>query len=60
MWTFEPHVAERLFNQMAQESGVPVFLEHPLARVEKNERRIVSIAAENGSIFRAKMFIDAS
>src|SRR6267378_3102050 len=34
-WTFEPHVAENLFNEMARESNVQVHLEQRLVSVQK-------------------------
>src|SRR5436190_13591438 len=60
MWTFEPHVAEDIFFQMLNESKVPVFLHQRLAQVKKDGTRIVEITMENGKVFRAKMFIDAT
>ena len=59
-WKFEPHVAEAAFNEMAREARVPVFLEQRLSHVRKVGNRIVEVAMENGNVFRAKMFIDAS
>ena len=60
MWTFEPHVAEDIFFQMLNESGVPVYFDQRLASLKKEGARIVEIAASNGGIFRARMFIDAT
>jgi hypothetical protein len=60
MWTFEPHVAEDTFFQMLNESKIPVFLHQRLAQVKKDGARIVEITMENGKVFRAKMFIDAT
>jgi hypothetical protein len=60
MWTFEPHVAEDILFQMLNEAKIPLFLQQRLARVKKDGARIVEIAMENGKIFRAKMFIDAT
>jgi hypothetical protein len=60
MWTFEPHVAMRVFQTMLAEAKVPVHLEHRLASVKKAGARITEIVAENGAVFRAQMFIDAS
>ena len=59
-WTFEPHVAENLFNEMARESKVKVYLEQRLASVQKDGTRIRSMTMENGTVFRAQMFIDAT
>jgi hypothetical protein len=60
MWTFEPKVAERIFKEMLQEAGVPVRHHRRLASVRKRGDRIMSITMDDGSEFRAKMFIDAS
>jgi len=59
-WTFEPHVAENLFDEMARESKVKVYLEQRLASVQKDGTRIRSMSMENGTVFRAQMFIDAT
>ena len=60
VWKLEPHVAEDVFNDMIRESGVPVYLHARLAKVSKTKRRITEITMEDGRVFRAKMFIDAS
>jgi hypothetical protein len=60
MWTFEPHVASDAFQAMIREANVPVYLGHRLASLKKNGARIIEITTENGSTFRAKMFIDAT
>jgi hypothetical protein len=60
MWTFEPHVAEDIFFQMLNEAKIPIFLQQRLVPAKKEGARIVEIAMENGKVFRAKMFIDAT
>jgi FAD dependent oxidoreductase len=60
MWTFEPHVAEDILFQMLNEAKVPVYLQQRLAEVEKKGKRVTALRMENGKVFRAKMFIDAS
>ena len=60
MWTFEPHVAEDLFKAMLQESKVPVRYGQRLTSVKKEGLRILEISMEDGSAFRARMFIDAT
>lgn len=60
MWTFEPRVAEAVFARMIREAGVTVFLEHRLKAVTKRGARITEIVMENGNVFRAPMFIDAT
>jgi hypothetical protein len=60
MWTFEPHVAEDILFQMLTEAKAAVYFQHRLASVQKTGGRITEIAMENGKIFRARMFIDAT
>jgi len=60
MWTFEPRVAEKVFFQMLAESKTPVYLEQRLKSVTKTGPRITEITMENGRVFRAKMFMDAT
>ncbi len=63
MWTFEPHVATQVFDEMLQESKVQVVLGERLDLkngVKKDGARITEIVMESGRSFAAKMFIDAS
>ena len=60
MWTFEPHVAEDVFFQMLNEAKVAVYFQQRLASVQKEGGRITEIAMENGKVYRAQMFIDAT
>jgi len=60
MWTFEPRVAEKIFFQMLAEAKTPVYLEQRLKSVTKAGPRITAITMENGRVFRAKMFLDAT
>jgi hypothetical protein len=60
--TFEPKVAEAVFDAMAKEAGVKVIkgridLAHG---VEKSAERINSLHLEGGVTVKGKMFIDAS
>lgn len=57
---FEPHVAEEVFWQMAREAGVMVFTNQRFAAVTMDGLRLVELRAEDGSVFRARMFIDAT
>lgn len=59
-FTFEPHVAEQVFQNLIAEAGVPVYFQERLASVEKDGTRITQIAMESGDVFRASMFIDAT
>jgi hypothetical protein len=63
MWTFEPHVATRVYQAMLEEAGITPIMNARLNRqdgVKKNRSRIESISLESGLRFRAKMFIDAT
>lgn len=63
VWYFEPHVAEQVFQEMASEAKVEVFYHHRLKEqggVRKDSGRITQVEAENGAIFSAPVFIDAS
>ncbi len=42
-WTFEPHVAENLFNEYVQETGIEVIKGHRLIKVRKQSGRILGI-----------------
>jgi len=62
-WRFEPHVAEKVFNDFINEANVPVIYGERLDLengVKKNGNRIIEIIMESGKSFRAKMFIDAT
>jgi hypothetical protein len=63
-WYPEPHIAERVLQEMVQEAGnISVFYQHRLRETSglNNEGTEISqICMENGSVFRASIFIDAS
>jgi hypothetical protein len=60
MWTFEPHVAEDILFQMLSEAKAAVYFQQRLASVKKEGERIAEIAMENGKVYRAAMFVDAT
>jgi len=63
MWVFEPHVAERTFEQWIAEHRVPVVRDAWLDRsagVGKEGTRITSITALSGETYRGRVFIDAT
>ena len=60
MWTFEPHVAEDILFAMLNEAKVPVYFEQRLAAIKQEDGRIREIVMENGRVFRARMFVDAT
>ncbi|MDP8243663.1 MAG: FAD-dependent oxidoreductase [Candidatus Hinthialibacter antarcticus] len=59
-WRFEPGVAERTLKEMLDEAKVDVFYQKRLASVGKDGNRITSIKTEDGSIFIASIFMDAT
>ena len=59
-WSFEPHVAEAVFADLVKDAGVSVHLEQRLAKATMEGGRITQITMENGNVFRAAIFIDAS
>lgn len=63
MWTFEPHVATKIYDEMIAEAKVPVIYSERLDLkngVKKDGTRITEIVMESGKRFAAKMFIDAT
>jgi hypothetical protein len=59
-YNLEPHVAERVFNDLATTPGVTVRLDERLAQVQRAGGRITAITSDNGTVYRAAMFIDAT
>ena len=63
MWTFEPHVATKIYDDMIAEAGVTVVFGERLdlkKGVVKEGARIVKIIMESGREFAGRMFIDAT
>ncbi len=67
MWTFEPHVATKIYDDMLREAGAKITVVRgerlDLAKgkgVIKDGARIVRIVMESGRAFTAPMFIDAT
>jgi hypothetical protein len=59
-FTFEPKVAEAVFNEMIAQAQVPVYLDRHLVSTAMADGRITQITTNTGDVFRAKVFIDAS
>ena len=60
-FSFEPHVAEAVFNEMMQEAGVKLYTDEFLVSITtRPDTSIATITMKNSNVFRAKMFIDAS
>lgn len=63
MWIFEPHVAERVFEDLVKENQLEVHRNEWLDResgVTKERGKITEIRVLSGKIYRGKVFIDAS
>ncbi|HEV7280263.1 MAG TPA: FAD-dependent oxidoreductase [Pirellulaceae bacterium] len=58
-WTYEPHVAEKVFHDLLKEAGVRVYPGERLEGVEKEDGRIVSLTTQNRTV-RGKVFVDAT
>ena len=59
LWTFEPHVAMRVTNQMLDEAGVKVLTNCYLKSVTKDGPRITSLVTKNRA-FAARVFVDGT
>jgi hypothetical protein len=60
---FEPHVGQKVFEQLIADANVTVFFNESLNResgVEMDGARIVSITTLSNKTFQGKMFIDTS
>jgi len=63
MWIFEPHVAEKVFEDFIAENKITVFRNEWLDRssgVITNNKKIKSFKTLSGKTFSGKMFIDAT
>ncbi|SMC69542.1 FAD-dependent oxidoreductase [Pedobacter nyackensis] len=59
-WTYEPHVAELVFNTMLKEAGVKVVLNETLKSAKLKGATIQTLKMRSGKAFSGKVFIDAS
>ncbi len=64
IWVFEPHIAERTYDEMLAEASVPVerdtWLDRDGGVVLNADKRIASFRTLDGRVFTGKMFIDAT
>ena len=64
MWIFEPHVAERVFEDLIRENEITVhrdtWLDRTPAGISLEDGKIVSFKTLNGDSYKGKMFIDAT
>ncbi|MAT14370.1 MAG: hypothetical protein CMJ46_03775 [Planctomyces sp.] len=59
-YSIEPHIAETVFNEMAEEAGVRVLKGAKLEAVRKAGNHITGLVLEDGTEVSARMFIDAT
>jgi FAD dependent oxidoreductase len=63
MWIFEPHVAEKVFEELVKEHEIPVHRDEWLDRakgVARKGPRITAITTLGGRTYTGRMFIDAT
>jgi hypothetical protein len=63
MWIFEPHIAEKVFEDFVKEERIKLYRDEWLDRekgVELKDGRIVSFTTLKGQKYIAKVFIDAT
>ncbi|MFO0908046.1 MAG: FAD-dependent oxidoreductase [Isosphaeraceae bacterium] len=63
IWAFEPHVAEKVIEELVKQSGIPVVRNAWLDRekgVVREGTRIASIKTLDGKTYAGRMFIDAT
>lgn len=63
MWSGEPHVVGRIFDDLLRESKVHVVAGQPLnptGGVKMDANRIISITVRQGDIYTGKVFLDAT
>lgn len=67
-WTFEPHVANKVYDDLIKGASLEIIKNHRLIKVQKKDGWITEITTENSlqpaassnNIVRAKMFIDCT
>ena len=64
-WTFEPHIAERVFEDLVRDYQIPVDRDQWLNRtpgkgVKKEGRRIAAITTLSGKTYHGMVFLDAT
>ena len=59
-YSIEPHIAERLFDEMASEAGVVVLRNAQLKSVRKDGARLTALVLHDGRVVRAQVFIDTT
>ena len=59
-YAFEPHVAEQVFRELLDGAGVTVHTNRLLAAVTMSNLCIAEVAMIDGTVYRAKEFVDAT
>ncbi len=59
-WFFEPKIAQKVFLNWLENYNIKVYQGCPIIGTEKYHNRIISFDTEDGSTFKAKVFIDAT
>ena len=59
-YNLEPHVAQSIFASMLNDAGVKIFFAAQVETVTKQGSAVTTIALTDGSVYQAKVFIDAS
>lgn len=63
LWIFEPHVAEKIFEDYIEENNITVHKNEFLDRengIKMNEGKIISITTLSGKTYAGNVFIDAT
>ena len=64
MWIFEPHAAEKVFEDLVRENGITVYrnewLDRSKSGVTKKGEAIQSFRTLSGQVYEGKMFIDVT
>lgn len=63
MWTFEPHVAEQIFEKFVKDHKIKILRDKWLDRengVKVIDGKITSIAMLDGDVYKGKIFVDAT
>ena len=58
-WTYEPHVATKITQQMLEEAGVKVLTQRVVKSLTKDGAHITQLMTSNGD-FSAKVFVDGT
>ena len=59
-WTFEPHAAEKTYEEWLAETPVRLFRQQFVGSVTKENGRLTALKTVSGLVVKARMFIDAS